>query len=186
MHQRGVACTHALPCSTSGPPQVDSEHAVCMAQLAALALWVRASARPSSQLCPSFRKHFTWLLSLAPGILARMLSLESQASVSVAVISPSGFLSHRPTLVQHLQNPFSSVSPDPSSAVLARARSSSGICTFHCQCRLLKWLNYPFFLLVLNIAIKMVLNLDIIVSHFFLSTSLKCVGCFSDQSHVIF
>ena len=185
MHQRGVACAHALPCSTSGPPQVDSERAVCTAQLAALALRVRSSACPSSQLCLSFRKHFTWLLSLAPGTLPGCW-VESQASVSVAVISPSGLLSHRPSLVQHLQNPFSSVSPDPSSAVLARARSSSGICTFCCQCRLLKWLDYPFFILVLNIAIKMVLNLNIIVSHFFLSTSLKCIGCFSDQSHVIF
>lgn len=45
--------------------------------------------------------------------------------------------------------------------------------------RLSLFYSYP------DIAIKMVWNLDIIISHFFLYTSLKWIGGFGDRSHVI-
>lgn len=70
----------------------------------------RSCARRRTQ---SSGKHFSRLLSLAPGILARMFSLEFQMSVAVAVMSPSGLMPHRPTLVPRLQDPFCSVSLAP-------------------------------------------------------------------------
>lgn len=81
-------------------------------------------------ICPkpllqASRSHFSQLLALVPGVP------ESQMSVSTETTSsPSGLMFYTPTSVQHFQDPFSFVSPDPRWCISARACRSSDMHTF--------------------------------------------------------
>lgn len=98
----GSICEHTDQMTWQVPSQGCSRQACLLHQ--------RSCARRRTQ---SSGKHSSRLLSLAPGILAGMFSLESQMSVAVAVVSPSGLRPHRPTLVPRLQDPFCPVSLAP-------------------------------------------------------------------------
>lgn len=170
----------------------DSECAVSIVQRLLLQLYESVHLLiPVHSFVRASKSHFSWLLVLAPGVPARMLNPESQTSVSMAIISSPSARSYVPHTHSSSASSGSILICVPWSLL---GHFSQGLqCLWHVHTPLSTLI--PSFEMVrvslfyssyLNTVIKMALNLDIILSHSFLYTSLKCVGCFSDWSHVIF
>ena len=122
---REVTCTHALTCSTSGPPQVHSERAAWRSGRSSS---FRSQGVGSSELQEAFQ------LTTLTGSRHPCQDVESWVSDECFRGNNFSIRSHAP-----LAHPSSASSgsilfcvPDPSGAILANARGSSGICTFPC------------------------------------------------------